>query len=196
MSSLAMTLRAGLAGAIVAVVSSQVAADDGAGVAFFETKIRPVLVERCYECHSSAAKKPKGGLRVDSRAGMRTGGATGPAVVPGDLDASVLYQAITGADGFDPMPPKGRLPASVVADFKQWIKFGAPTRATRRRTRVSQRRVHTIATGGRSGQSDDPARSRLPPALPRGPRRRSTHSSPPSSWSTASSPPPKPIGAP
>ncbi len=102
------------------------AADDAAGVSFFESKIRPVLIERCHECHSSQAKKLKGGLRLDSREGIRTGGDTGPAIVPGDLDESLLYQAITGATGVDAMPPKGRLPANVVADFRQWIKMGAP----------------------------------------------------------------------
>ena len=102
------------------------AADDAAGIAFFESKIRPVLVERCYECHSSQAKKLRGGLRLDTREGIRTGGDTGPAVVPGKLDESLLFQAITAAKGVEPMPPKGRLPAKVVADFRQWIKMGAP----------------------------------------------------------------------
>ncbi len=102
------------------------AADDPAGVAFFESKIRPVLVERCHECHSSQLKKPKGKLRLDSREGIRTGGSSGPAVVPGDLDASILYQAITAAAGAEPMPPKGKLPAAVIADFRQWITIGAP----------------------------------------------------------------------
>jgi len=102
------------------------AGDEAAGVAFFETKIRPVLVERCQQCHSSQVKKPKGGLRVDSRAGIRAGGGSGPAVVPGDLEASLLYQAIRGVDGVEPMPPKGKLPPEVVADFGRWIKMGAP----------------------------------------------------------------------
>ena len=79
-----------------AMVASARRADDPKGVAFFETKIRPVLVEKCHECHSSQAKKPKGGLKVDSRAAIRAGGTSGPAVVPGDLDASLLYQAISG----------------------------------------------------------------------------------------------------
>ena len=102
------------------------AGDDPKGVAFFETKIRPVLVEKCHECHSSQAKKLKGGLKVDSRAAIRAGGTSGPAVVPGDLDASLLYQAISAADGVEPMPPKAKLPAAVVADFRQWITIGAP----------------------------------------------------------------------
>jgi Protein of unknown function (DUF1553)/Protein of unknown function (DUF1549)/Planctomycete cytochrome C len=102
------------------------AGDQTAGIAFFESKIRPVLVERCLECHSSQLKKPKGKLRLDSREGVRTGGSSGPAIVPGDVDGSILYHAITGTDGFEPMPPKGKLPPAVVADFRQWIKMGAP----------------------------------------------------------------------
>ena len=102
------------------------AADDDANIAFFESKIRPVLVERCYECHSSQSKKLRGGLRLDTRDGTLTGGDTGPAVVPGKVDESLLFQAITAAKGVEPMPPKGRMPASVVADFRDWIKMGAP----------------------------------------------------------------------
>ena len=60
--------------------------DDVAGIAFFEKKIRPVLVQHCYECHSQRAKQPKAGLLLDTRAGIRRGGESGPAVVPGDVD--------------------------------------------------------------------------------------------------------------
>ena len=104
------------------------AADDAAGVAFFESKIRPVLIERCQECHSGALKKPKGSLRLDTREGIRKGGSSGPAVVPGDLESSVLFQAITAAEGYEPMPPKGKekLPPAVIADFRSWITMGAP----------------------------------------------------------------------
>ena len=103
------------------------AADDPKGTAFFETKIRPALVEKCHGCHSSQAKKPKGGLKVDSKEAIRAaGGTSGAAVVPGDLEASLLYQAICAADGVEPMPPKDKLPASVIADFRMWISMGAP----------------------------------------------------------------------
>ncbi len=104
------------------------AADDPADMAFFESKIRPVLVERCQECHSSTLKKPKGNLRLDTREGIRKGGSSGPAVVPGDLESSVLFQAITAAEGYEPMPPKGKekLPRAVIADFRRWILMGAP----------------------------------------------------------------------
>ena len=104
-------------------------ADDAAGLAFFETKIRPVLVERCHECHQSQQshqKKPKGGLLVDTRDGIRKGGHSGAAVVPGNVEESLLLQAILGAEGVVAMPPKGRLSDSTIADFRRWILMGAP----------------------------------------------------------------------
>jgi len=93
---------------------------------FFERKIRPVLVEKCYECHSAEAKKVKGGLSLDTRDGMLAGGDVGPAVVPGRLDDSLLIAAIRYADEDTAMPPKGKLAASVIADFETWVKMGAP----------------------------------------------------------------------
>ncbi len=94
--------------------------------AFFETKIRPVLVEHCYSCHSPEAKKIKGGLLLDTREGSRRGGDTGPAVVPGDASKSLLIKAIRYADPDLEMPPKKKLPAEVIADFERWIAMGAP----------------------------------------------------------------------
>jgi hypothetical protein len=126
LSRLSIVALAGLLAAVALTPLRACAGDDAAGIAFFESKIRPVLVERCQECHSAQVKKPKGQLRLDSRDGIRAGGSSGPAVVPGDLDSSILYQAITAADGVEPMPPKGKLPQSVIADFRQWIKMGAP----------------------------------------------------------------------
>ena len=80
------------------------------GVDFFESKVRPVLVEHCYKCHSAQARSPKGGLRLDSLDGMKKGGDTGPAVVPGDVEASLLVQAVRYKDEQTRMPPKGKLP--------------------------------------------------------------------------------------
>lgn len=91
---------------------------------FFETKIRPVLVTHCQECHSKDARIVQGGLRVDSREGLLKGGDTGPAVVPGKADASLLIQALRH-DGLA-MPPKGKLPLAVVRDFESWVVMGAP----------------------------------------------------------------------
>ena len=93
----------------------------------FESRIRPVLVEHCYECHSQASGKAKGGLRLDTREALRTGGDSGPALVAGDPDASLLLQAIEHRDPDLAMPPnQARLPASVLTDFRQWIAAGAP----------------------------------------------------------------------
>jgi len=103
------------------------AAADGTSLRFFETKIRPVLVKHCYGCHSAKAGKSEGDLRLDTRTAIRTGGGRGPAVVPGKPEKSWLLTAISHADPDLRMPPKQKkLPASVIADFKAWIKTGAP----------------------------------------------------------------------
>jgi len=97
-----------------------------ADTAFFEAKIRPVLVKHCYECHSVEAGKSKGGLMLDTQQGIRAGGDTGPAVVPGDPAKSLLLTAIKHSDPDLEMPPKeAKLSASVIADFVTWIKSGA-----------------------------------------------------------------------
>lgn len=93
---------------------------------FFEAKIRPVLVRECYGCHSVAASdvgKLRGGLFLDSRDASRTGGDTGAAVIPGDMEKSLLLSAIKHED-FE-MPPKGKLDDAVIADFEKWIREGA-----------------------------------------------------------------------
>lgn len=98
----------------------------GESIDFFEKKIRPVLIKHCYECHSSEGKKSKGGLLLDTREASRSGGETGPAVVPFDLAESLLYTAISFTDPKLEMPPKHQLEAAVIADFKKWIELGAP----------------------------------------------------------------------
>jgi hypothetical protein len=92
---------------------------------FFEERVRPILVERCYECHGAKAAKPKGGLRVDTREGLLKGGHSGPAVVPGNPDASLLMRAVRGTDPDLQMPPKEKLDAKAVADLDTWIRRGA-----------------------------------------------------------------------
>ena len=100
--------------------------DDAKGIAFFEAKVRPVLVEHCYRCHSVKASKSSGGLFLDSRNAIRAGGDRGPAVVPGKPDESLLLTAISHADPDLQMPPKkDRLPGTVIDDLKTWIKTGA-----------------------------------------------------------------------
>ncbi len=114
-------------GALLTAVGSRAMADESPeAAAFLESKIRPVLVQQCYQCHSTKAGKSEGGLRLDSRNGIRTGGDRGAAVVPGDSKKSVLLTAISHTDPDLKMPPKKeRLPESVINDFKTWINSGA-----------------------------------------------------------------------
>ena len=104
------------------------AAHDAASAEFFENQIRPVLVERCYSCHSAKAEKLKGDLRLDTKAGVAKGGATGPLFVAGKPAESLLIQALKGtAKDLDAMPPKGdHLKPEQIAAFEAWVKMGAP----------------------------------------------------------------------
>jgi mono/diheme cytochrome c family protein len=100
---------------------------DPAGVEFFENKIRPVLAESCYGCHSQKSEKLKGGLYLDTRDGWLKGGDNGPAVVPGDPDQSLLIKAIRYTSDDLRMPPKDKkLSTEQIADFETWVKMGAP----------------------------------------------------------------------
>lgn len=92
--------------------------------AFFETKIRPVLFENCLKCHGE--KKQAAELRLDSRAWMLKGNDSGPAIVPGDPDKSLLIKAIRYTDEPLQMPPSKKLPAPQIADLEAWVKMGAP----------------------------------------------------------------------
>ena len=98
--------------------------DDPRGIAFFENKIRPVLIKHCYECHAQDSKSIKAGLLLDSRKATLKGGESGPAVVPRNVDESLLISALRFED-FE-MPPSGKLSSSVIRDFETWIKMGAP----------------------------------------------------------------------
>lgn len=106
------------------LVQNQLHAQDD--VRFFESKIRPVLVKHCYECHSTEAGKARGGLKVDSRDSLQRGGDSGPAVVTKSLEESELYQALLYHDDGLQMPPKGKLPQATIDDFRRWILMGAP----------------------------------------------------------------------
>jgi hypothetical protein len=103
-----------------------VGGEDRDGIEFFEKAIRPVLAQRCSQCHGARVKKPKGGLVLETRAGMLQGGDTGPVIVPGDPDSSLLIQAIRSHDEALRMPPKGRLAPEEVAAFESWVRRGAP----------------------------------------------------------------------
>src|SRR4030095_10340117 len=100
------------AAGIMCCVAGGLLADD-AGLDFFESKVRPALVEHCYKCHSAGAEKLKGGLLLDSREGVLKGGDSGPAVVPGKPDESLLVKAVRRLDKDLAMPPKKELPEAV-----------------------------------------------------------------------------------
>ncbi|MDI1314543.1 PSD1 and planctomycete cytochrome C domain-containing protein [Prosthecobacter sp.] len=111
---------------IAATATTALALDDTqrAAATFFENEVRPVLVKRCYECHSDT--KQKGGLRVDHIGYLKTGGDTGPALVPGKPEASALIEAVHYANADFQMPPKQKLPDAEIAILEKWIKLGAP----------------------------------------------------------------------
>lgn len=97
-----------------------------ADLEFFEKRIRPVLVENCYQCHSATSEKLKGGLRLDSRAGMLKGGESGAAIVPGKPDESLLVKAVRYKNEDTAMPPKKKLADAQVADLEVWVQLGSP----------------------------------------------------------------------
>lgn len=141
---------------------SQAAENDRKGLDFFEAKIRPVLIKHCYECHSAkaaAAKSLKGGLVVDTRAGLRTGGESGPAIVPGKPDESLLIDALRH-ESFK-MPPKSRLPDSIIEHFVIWIELGAPD--PREGAAISSAQIDLEA--GRKHWSFQPLQENAPPAV-------------------------------
>ena len=117
-------IHGGLIAWLSAVLPVMAAAVEIDGIGFFEQKIRPVLVKECYGCHSAGAKKVRGGLRLDTRAAVLAGGDSGPALVPGKPEESVILEALRH-EGLE-MPPKSKLPDAVVADFERWITMGAP----------------------------------------------------------------------
>src|SRR5436190_5504609 len=100
--------------------------EDPAGAEYFEKKIRPVLVDRCFSCHSSTAAKLKGGLKLDSLESTLKGGDSGPVIVPGHPEKSPLIDAVSYKNIDLRMPPKGKLPAEQIADLAEWVKRGAP----------------------------------------------------------------------
>src|ERR1051326_3529012 len=104
------------------VLSAQSAGPAPQSVEFFETRVRPLLVSNCYDCHTD---QPNGGLRVDSREALLRGGRRGPAIVPGDPDKSLLIQAVRQSDEKLKMPKGGRLAPADVDALTEWIRAGA-----------------------------------------------------------------------
>ena len=116
---------------VVAVrpTSAEDAVADGAGaegIDFFESHVRPVLVKRCYECHSAKSDPIEGGFRLDSLAAWRSGGDSGVAIVPGKPDESRVLKAVLYQDPTLAMPPDSALPKREIDVLRQWIAMGAP----------------------------------------------------------------------
>jgi cytochrome c553 len=111
---------------LVAVAASTAGAQQAVSNEFFEARIRPVLAAKCYACHNSKLKEPKGYLVLDSKAGIMKGGTLGPAIVPGKPEDSKLIHALKYSDPHLQMPPSGRLGDQIISDFEQWVAAGAP----------------------------------------------------------------------
>ncbi len=113
-------------GAAAANTQHATAAADSAGIEFFETKVRPALAKYCFECHSQKASKAMGGLTLDSRKAMMTGGKQGPALAAFAPDSSRLVEAVRYKNPDMQMPPSGKIPDSVIEDIAAWVRMGAP----------------------------------------------------------------------
>ena len=140
-----------LAFALVLVPTMTVcAADiDPKDAAFFEVKVRPLLVEHCYKCHAASSEKVRGGLLLDTKAGWEKGGDTGPAIVPGKPDESLLIEAVRYKDPAVQMPPKGKLPDEAVAILEDWVKRGAPDPRTGPAVAAKKARVINLKEEGK-----------------------------------------------
>ena len=115
----------------IAQVALQQASEkmDPAGVEFFEKNVRPILTDRCYRCHSAQEGVSKGGLIMDTRAGLLAGGDTGAAIVPNDISRSLLIKAVHQTDPDLSMPPRkagAKLPDAQIAILEKWVAMGAP----------------------------------------------------------------------
>lgn len=135
-----------------------------AEIEHFERRIRPLLHRRCYSCHAADATVLQGGLRVDSRQQLLTGGDSGPAIVPGKPEASLLIEAIRyGGDSYD-MPPEGKLPEEEIRLLEDWVARGAPFPSPAGQDAAPQQQVDVEA--GRQFWSFQPLQRPQPPALP------------------------------
>jgi hypothetical protein len=135
---------------------------DAQALEFFESKVRPILVEHCQKCHAADSKKIRGGLLVDSRDGLLTGGDTGPAIVPGKPDESLLIQAVRYDDELVKMPPKGKLSDDQIAILTDWVRRGAPDPRDAPSAARPERKIDLAA--GRQHWSFQPLSAPEPPA--------------------------------
>ena len=133
-------------------------------IAFFEKEIRPVLVRECYGCHSNKSGRARGGLLLDTKAASLQGGFSGPAVVPGNLEESLLWTSIN-YESYE-MPPSGKMPTATIAKFKKWIEMGAPDpRAPQMRKLDSTITAHDIKRAKQEFWAYQKLETHSPPAV-------------------------------
>ncbi len=155
----------GLAGLSLFQFSAPGASPAVDGLDFFEKKIRPLLAGKCYKCHSAEAEKLKGGLYLDSREGWQKGGDTGPALVPGDPEKSLLVKAVRYTDEDLKMPPKQKLADEQIADLEKWVKLGASDPRTAPLVEVPKKQVGLSIEEGRKFWAFQPPKKSLLPQV-------------------------------
>ncbi|MFO1483160.1 MAG: PSD1 and planctomycete cytochrome C domain-containing protein [Verrucomicrobiaceae bacterium] len=152
---IALALHAGIAHAVVS--------PDDAKTAFFEKTIRPILIKRCYECHSIESGKSKGGLLLDSRESVLKGGDNGPALIAGNPEKSRIIESVRYKNEDLQMPPKGAMPAAEVKALEEWVKMGAPDpREAVASAKHAAPRVINIAEGSKHWAFQPVAKPNLP----------------------------------
>jgi hypothetical protein len=131
---------------------------------FFERKVRPLLVSRCYECHSSQAKTIQGGLRLDLAVAVAKGGDSGPVILPGQPEKSLLVAAVRYTSDLVQMPPTGKLPESEIEILVEWVHRGAPMPADSSAPKAASTSSPIDFAQGRTFWSFQPLRKSAPPA--------------------------------
>src|SRR5205807_2713432 len=149
------------------ILAAPAAPPDARGVEYFEQNVRPILVEQCYQCHAADAKKLRGGLLLDTRAGWQKGGDTGPALVPGDAEKSLLIKAVRYGDETLRMPPTGKLSDKQIAALTEWVKIGAPDPREAAFSRDAQRSAKRVIDieAAKKGWAFQPLKRITPPAI-------------------------------
>ncbi len=147
----------------VAETTAAANAPTAAGVEYFEKHVRPLLIKRCYSCHSAAADEREGGLVLDSRQGWLEGGESGPAIVAGDPEASRLIHAVRYTDL--EMPPDRRLSAEEVGRLEEWVRLGAPDPRDQAVSPQAPGPSAADPIAGREHWAFQPLRDSLPPAV-------------------------------
>ena len=167
-SHAAMVVASLMAAGALARASAAVASDAGLSpeqIEFFEEKIRPLLSDYCYKCHSAGAEKIKGGLLLDSRTGWARGGDSGQVIVPGKPDESRLIVAVRYADPDLQMPPKEKLSAAQIRELEAWVTMGAPDPRVAGKPTESRRQRGLSVEEGKRFWAFVPPKKTLPPKV-------------------------------